>query len=594
MTDSQDGKISKENYHALLQQKQRQHKNKVRNRIQRTRINEKQFWKMAKELQGSSADKCSRIPPMKNGARFTTDCKEKCTGFAEAFIAKATLPDGGQYNPRGQTYQKFQEFTCSVTDVKKWLQNLNPSKASGPNALSPAAYKNLSRALSHPLHTIYSRMMQLGQWPRQWKHSAICPIFKKKDPAVYENYRPISLIDVPSKLLETQLARHMTKMIIHNGYLPENQYGFRPKHSCTDLAFCVIGKATLALNKREDFYLLQTDIAGAFDRVDRDQLKQRLHEAGVPQHLHRLLSNYLSDRTFHIRVSGAKSDNHPLDVGVVQGSGLGPVMWNIFFAKVFDATEDTGIGFADDLNIITSDKTKLERIKRQVMRACSDARITMEPAKETLTTFTPPCKPAPREEQTTRLVGVLVDPKLKMEEHIDHVLQKARIAKVRLMRMRPYCTPDQLLSMYKTTIWTALEIGCVCYAHASESTLRKIDAFQHSTLRMLGVQQTMLPSMTTRRRTAHATMIYKQSVMGQGPNVVHQLFTLAAPDTREHLRRNTTVRHRHQLNLNKKPRDLKIYDMFCSPFQSYNSIHPSVFPDPPSIQNFKRLLSASM
>ncbi|ELT88395.1 hypothetical protein CAPTEDRAFT_76398, partial [Capitella teleta] len=61
-----------------------------------------------------------------------------------------------------------------------------------------------------PLITIYQRMFQLGQWPSSWKHSAACPIFKKKDPAEYINYRLISLIDVPSKMLETQIALDMT------------------------------------------------------------------------------------------------------------------------------------------------------------------------------------------------------------------------------------------------------------------------------------------------------------------------------------------------------------------------------------------------
>jgi hypothetical protein len=36
------------------------------------------------------------------------------------------------------------------------------------------------------------------------------PIFKRKDPAVYTNYRPISLLDVFSKTLKTQIARHIT------------------------------------------------------------------------------------------------------------------------------------------------------------------------------------------------------------------------------------------------------------------------------------------------------------------------------------------------------------------------------------------------
>ncbi|ELT93325.1 hypothetical protein CAPTEDRAFT_92631 [Capitella teleta] len=56
-------------------------------------------------------------------------------------------------------------------------------------------------------------MFQLGQWPSSWKHSAVCPIFIKKDPAEYTNYRPISLTDVPSMMLETQIARHMTGQI---------------------------------------------------------------------------------------------------------------------------------------------------------------------------------------------------------------------------------------------------------------------------------------------------------------------------------------------------------------------------------------------
>ncbi|ELT89407.1 hypothetical protein CAPTEDRAFT_97314, partial [Capitella teleta] len=55
-----------------------------------------------------------------------------------------------------------------------------------------------------------------------------------------------------------------------------------------------------------------------------------------PPRFHRLLPDYLSKRTFHVRTSGACSQDRPLDVGVVQGSGLGPVMWNVNFAIIFD------------------------------------------------------------------------------------------------------------------------------------------------------------------------------------------------------------------------------------------------------------------
>ena len=126
-----------------------------------------------------------------------------------------------------------------------------------------------------------------------------------------------------------------------------------------------------------------------------------------------------------MRTSGAQSEHYPLDVGVVQGSGLGPVMWNIFFTPIFDATKGIGIGFADDLNLITQDRMELDNVKASVIAACKDARITMEPSKETLTVFYPPRDAENTTEQPAiRLVGILVDPALKMEEHISLALKK--------------------------------------------------------------------------------------------------------------------------------------------------------------------------
>ena len=586
MKDSQIGIRSKESYHQLIQEKQRSHMSKMRDTIRRTRMSQKKFWKMAKNLQGSTQDRSSRIPPMKQDGNLITDTRTKCNGFAKAFIAKATLPDGGNFIPRTTEYARFPEFKLTRQDVLKWLKKLNPDKASGPNAISPKVYKKISRAISEPIYAIYKRMLQLGVWPNQWKHSAICPIYKRKDPATYTNYRPISLIDVLSKILERNIARHITKNIIQNGYLPEKQYGFRPQHSCSDLAMNVIGQAILSVNERKPFYLLQTDIAGAFDRVDRDHLVKRLTEAGVPPQLHRLLTNYLTERTFHVRVSGARSEIHHLDVGVVQGSGLGPVMWNIFFTPIFDATKDLSIGFADDLNLITQDQNELEAGKRRMMAACEASRITVEPTKEVLTIFYPPRYPNSDEQATTRLVGVLVDPKLNMEDHISHVLSKARIAKTKLMRMRPYCTQDQIAALYKTLIWSALEYGSVCYAHASEVQLRKIDAFQTSTLRMLGL--TDLDTMATRRRTAHATMIYKQAVLNRGPRTIPTMFPAAPPDPRAHLRRTSTSSHPHQINIKRKRSDLKIYEQFCAQFKNYNQLNENCFPSTNSLAQFKR------
>ena len=158
------------------------------------------------------------------------------------------------------------------------------------------------------------------------------------------------------------------------------------------------------------------------------------------------------------------------------------------------------------------------------------------------------------------------------------------------MRMRPYCTQQQLSSLYKTMIWSALEQGSVCYAHASEPLLRKLQAFQQSTIRMLGIENN-IRSMKNRRQTAHAAMIFKQTILHHGPSTIEELFPAAPPDPRSHLRRTSTSLHPHQLQIPRNARDLKIYDQFISPFRTFNSLPTSVFPSNQCLNSFKRDVS---
>ena len=424
----------------------------------------------------------------------------------------------------------------------------------------------------------------------------MCPIFKKKDTAVYTNYRPISLLDVLSKIYETQIARHITHGICANGYLPDAQYGFREKHSCSDLAFAVIGRAMQITDQRQTCHLLQTDIAGAFDRVDRDQLLRRLQEAGVRGRMHKLLAAYLTNRTFQVWLSGSQSPKYPLDVGVVQCSGLGPVMWNIYFTPVFDATHGCGIGFADDLNLQTALRTELESAMASVTASCRAARISLEPSKEVLTTFYPPRHPDNRDSQPTiRLVGIHVDTEINMKDHISKVMGKARIARTRLVRMRPYCTEDQLLSLYKSLIWSALEVGSVCYAHADNTTLAKLQLFQESTLRQLGLAHKPTDSMTIRRKVAYASMVYKQVVLGQGPGFIRTSFPIKAPGPRAHLSRPSTECHPYQLSFPPPPQGrthLKKCENFYDPLREWNKLPLSTMIGTPSLREFKQRIAA--
>ena len=77
-------------------------------------------------------------------------------------------------------------------------------------------------------------------------------------------------------------------------------------------------------------------------------------------------------------------------------------------------------------------------------------------------------------------------------------------------------------------IWSALEVGSVCYAHADNVSLYKLQRFQDITLRQMGLSHKAVDSITTRRKVTYATLIYKLIVLGEGPGFLHANFPIKA------------------------------------------------------------------
>jgi hypothetical protein len=72
-----------------------------------------------------------------------------------------------------------------------------------------------------------------GEFPITLKTATVIPIFKKGDKTNLNNYRPISLLPVISKIFEKVINNQLTSKI-DNGYIDDNQFGFRQGFSTED------------------------------------------------------------------------------------------------------------------------------------------------------------------------------------------------------------------------------------------------------------------------------------------------------------------------------------------------------------------------
>ena len=90
----------------------------------------------------------------------------------------------------------------SSEGVIKLLKGLNSSKALGPDELHPRVLKKLANELVPVFANLFQQSFDMGEISIEWLLANICPLFKKRDRALACNYRPVSLICVPCKLLE--------------------------------------------------------------------------------------------------------------------------------------------------------------------------------------------------------------------------------------------------------------------------------------------------------------------------------------------------------------------------------------------------------
>ena len=186
------------------------------------------------------------------------------------------------------------------------------------------------------LTKIINASIKIHYVPRSWKEATVVMLPKPmKDHKQPENYRPISLLNTLSQLLERIILVRLRAWISTNKILSKYQCGFRHNRQTKDQILRIIQEALKAFNLNEYMGAIFIDIEKAFDKVWHKGLLHKLDQLRIPAYLGKWIQNYLSSRYFKIKIGKIFSEFKVIEAGVPQGSVLGPILFNIFFGILF-------------------------------------------------------------------------------------------------------------------------------------------------------------------------------------------------------------------------------------------------------------------
>jgi hypothetical protein len=189
---------------------------------------------------------------------------------------------------------------------------------------------------------LFNSCLLTGHHSQAWKTAMIVVIPKpgRTDYTLPKNYRPVTLIECLSKLLEKIVAKCVLHNIGKHGLVPTNQFGAHPHSSTIHAGLALTHDITVAHMQGGCCTSLQFDIQGFFDNINHDHLIWTFHQLGFDRCICDWLKSFLVDRMVKLRFNGHLLDLINILVGAPQGSPISPVLSIVYTGDLLRRAEE--------------------------------------------------------------------------------------------------------------------------------------------------------------------------------------------------------------------------------------------------------------